>query len=82
MAEQEVGKVTHWYDKIGVAVVKLSGSLSVGDQVKVTHGADAFEDTVSSMQLDHGPVEKGKKGQEVAIKLSQKAREGSTIAKA
>ena len=74
-----VGKVIHWYDKISVAVVKLTKGLKVGDSIKVKHGDDEFEDTVSSMQLDHESVKSGKKGQEVAIKLSQKAKEGSEI---
>ena len=67
---KEIGRVTHWYDKIGVAVVKLSASLAKGDRIKVQRGEYEFEDGVSSMQLDHKDVEKGKKGDEVAIKLS------------
>lgn len=74
-----VGEVIHWYDKIGVAVVKLKKGLKVGDSVKVKHGDEEFEDSVSSMQLDHAPVQSGKSGDEVAIKLSQKARDGSEI---
>lgn len=81
MAEKEVGKVTHWYDKIGVAVVKLSGSLSVGDQIKVTRGDSEFETSVSSMQIDHEDVPAGKKGDEIAIKLSQPTKEGAVIFK-
>ncbi len=79
MPKKEVGKVTHWYDKIGVAVVKLSGVLRVGDSVKIEHGKVEFDDIVSSMQIDHKAVTSGKKGAEVAIKISQKAKEGSTI---
>lgn len=79
--EKEVGKVTHWYDKIAVAVVKLNGSLKVGDQIKVKRGDEEFENAVSSMQLDHEPVLSGKKGQEVAIKLSQPSKDGALIFK-
>ncbi len=79
--EKEIGKVTHWYDKIGVAVVKLASSLKVGDVIKVKKGEVEFTDTVSSMQLDHKPVESGKKGQEVALKLSQPAKDGALIYK-
>ena len=82
MAEKEVGKVTHWYDKIGVAVVKLSGILKVGDQIKIKRGDIESEDTVASMQIDHADVKSGKKGDEVAIKLNQKAKEGSIICSA
>ena len=79
---KELGKVVHWYDKIGVAVVKLAGALKVGDKIKVKRGETEFEDTVSSMQLEHQPVEAGKKGQEVAVKLSQPAKDGALICKA
>ncbi len=74
-----IGKITHWYDKISVAVIKLNEVLQVGDKIKVKHGGQEFEETITSMELDHKPVKSGKKGQEIAIKLSQKANEGSTI---
>jgi translation initiation factor IF-2 len=74
-----IGKVTHWYDKIGVAVVKLSGALKAGDKIKVKRGETEFEDTVSSLQFDHADIKAGKKGQEVAVKLSSQAKEGSEI---
>ena len=77
--EKEIGKVTHWYDKISVAVIKLSSTLSVGDTVKIRHGEDEFEATIDSMQIDHENVEKGKKGDEIAVKLPQKAKEGSVL---
>ena len=74
-----VGKVTHWYDKISVAVVKLGKGLKVGDSIKVKHGDSEFGDEVSSIQLNHEAIKSGKKGDEVAIKLSQKASVGSEI---
>lgn len=81
MAEQEIGKVTHWYDKIGVAVVKLVGALKMGDKIKVRHGDKEFEDNVLSMQVDRKDVPSGAKGDEVAIKLSDKTKEGAAIFK-
>jgi len=77
----EIGKVTHWYDKLGVAVIKLEAPLKVGDNIKVSRGDVEFEETVSSMQIDHKEVDGGKKGDEIAMKLSQKAKVGSTISK-
>lgn len=74
-----IGKVTHWYDKLGVAVVKLNSALKVGDQIKVKRGDEEFTDTVDSMQLDHKPVDSGKKGDEVAVKVSKQAKEGAEI---
>lgn len=76
---KEVGKVIHWYDKIGVAVIKLAGALRVGDRIKVKRGETEFEETISSMQLGHQPVDGGKKGEEIAVKLSQAAKDGAVV---
>ncbi|MBI2618163.1 translation elongation factor-like protein [Candidatus Kaiserbacteria bacterium] len=77
--EKEIGTVTHWYDKLGVAVVKLKAGLKKGDSVKIKRGENEFDDTVSSIQIDHADVDSAKKGDEAAIKLSKRAKEGSTI---
>jgi translation initiation factor IF-2 len=79
--DKEIGKVVHWFDKINVAVVKLSGTLSVGDAIKVKKGEGAYDDTVISMQLDHKEISSGKKGQEVAIKISGVGKDGASICK-
>ena len=80
--EKPVGTVVHWYDKVGVAVVKLASMLKLGDRIKIKRGEEEFEDSVTSMQLDHQPIDAGKKGQEVAVKLSREAREGASVFKA
>ncbi len=80
--EKPVGEVVHWYDKIGVAVVKLAGVLRIGDKIKIKRGEEEFDDSVSSLQFDHQPIEAGKKGQEVAVKLSKPAKEGASVFKA
>jgi len=74
-----IGEVTHWYDKISVAVIKLNKALKVGDQIKVKRGDDEFTETITSMQLDHKPVTSGKKGDEVAVKVSKPAKEGAEV---
>lgn len=79
MADQPVGKVVHYYDKIGVAVVRLDKKLSVGDRVRLQHGEDSFEQEVVSMQLDHKSINEGKKNDEVAMKVDQKAKEGTVV---
>lgn len=81
MAEQEIGKVIHYYDKVMVAVVRLSGKLAVGDMVKVVKGDDDFAMKVESMQVDHEPVNAGKKGDEVAIKVDSPTKEGAIVFK-
>jgi len=81
MAEKQIGKVIHWYDKASVAVLSLTAPLAVGDNIKIVGGSSEFEEAVSSMQVDHKPMKSVKKGEEVAVKLSQRAKEGSLIYK-
>jgi len=40
MAELKIGRVTHFYDKIGVAVVELTSSIGVGDRVVSLQGVE------------------------------------------
>lgn len=75
---KQVGKVSHYYDKLGVAIINLSASLKVGDKIKFEgHGAQ-FEQTVDSMQIEHDAVEKAKKGDAVGVKVVKKVKEGTT----
>jgi len=74
-----VGKVIHYYDKIGVAVVRLGKALKIGDKVKFVHGENEFEQVVKSMQLEHEQVQAGKKGQEVAIKVDKETKSGTLM---
>ena len=78
----ELGKVIHWYDKINVAVVNLKAPLKKGDRFVVTQLTDGYQDTYTSIQIDHKDVESAKKGDAAAVKLSQKAKEGSLVCEA
>ncbi|OHA09669.1 MAG: translation elongation factor-like protein [Candidatus Sungbacteria bacterium RIFCSPLOWO2_01_FULL_60_25] len=75
----EVGKVTHYFGKIGVAIVALSGDLKVGDRVKVEGNRTEFEQTVDSMEVDRKPVEAAGRGQAVGIKIVERTNEGATV---
>ena len=78
---KKIGKVVHYFDKIMVAVVKLSGPLKVGDTVQFSgHNLD-FNQTISSMEVDHLPVKSGKKGDEVAMKVDMPAKDGMEVSK-
>lgn len=78
----KVCKVTHYYDKIGVAIVELDATLSVGDKIKfVRGGEDQFEQTVDSIQIEHEKVESAGKGKVVGIKTEKEAKEGSEVYK-
>ena len=76
---KQVGTVIHYYGKIGVAILKLSAPLKVGDRIKFEgHGAD-FEQEVSSMQVEHKSIEEAKAGDEVGMKTEQAVKEGTEV---
>lgn len=81
MAEEKIGKITHYFGGVGVGIVELSQNLKIGDRIKIKGASNEIEETVSSMQVDRQPVEEGKPGQEVGVKVSSKVREGDEVFK-
>lgn len=80
--EKPIGEITHYFKKIGVGVVKLTGgSLKVGDNIKIKGATTDFEQVVESMQVEHESVTEAKKGQEVGMKVKERVREGDLVYK-
>jgi len=78
----KIGKVTHYYDKIQVAVVDLDADLLVGDKIKfVRGGEDLFEQTVESMQIEHEKIDKATKGDSIGLKVNEEVKEGAEVYK-
>jgi putative protease len=79
VADKKIGKVTHYYNHLGVGIVRLTAAVAVGNTVKIVgHGRD-YTQTVSSLQLEHQSINKAKKGQEVGLKVDQKVKEGDEV---
>ena len=74
-AEKPIGKVTHFFDKISVAAIKLLAPLKVGDIVRIKGHVTDFVEKVESMQIEHVNVLKAKKGDEIGIKVKDKIRD-------
>lgn len=82
MADVKAGRVTHYYDKIGVAVIELTEDLSLGDMIKfVRGGEDLFSQKVSSMQVEHKNIDNAQSGQTVGMKVDQGVKDGSEVYK-
>jgi putative protease len=79
MADKLIGKITHYYGKIGVAIVELSGVLKAGDQIKIKDHEAGFEQAVGSMQVDYKNVDTAKKGDVIGLKVDQKVKEGDGV---
>lgn len=76
-----VGKVTHYYDHISVAVLVLNQELKVGETIHILGRFTDFTQTVSSMEIEHHKIQSAGPKAEVALKTIQPVREGDTIYK-
>lgn len=82
-SQVKVGEVLHYYDKLDVAVVRLTSSdLKIGDriQLKGKNGQD-FIQKVESMQIEHAHIDIAKAGDEFGLKTDKKVKEDSLVFK-
>lgn len=77
----EVGRITHFFTRISVAVVELSAPLAVGDRIVIKGPTTDFEQVVESMQIEHENVERAEAGQSIGLKVVQRAREKDVVYK-
>lgn len=78
--DKPIGKVVHYYDKLGVSIVDLkSGGLKVGDEVKFKHGDEEFSQKVESLQIDHQVVDSVKKGDSFGLKVDKTTKPGTEV---
>lgn len=74
-----VGRVTHVFSRIGVAVVKLTGTMRVGDAIRIRGKNSDLTQKVESMQIQHKAVLEAKPGEEVGLRVEGKVREGDGV---
>ena len=81
MAQKAIGKVTHYYDHLGVAVIKLGkgASLKKGDKIQVKGHTTDFSQTVGSLQVEHSDIESVKAGDDFGMKVDKKVRVGDEL---
>lgn len=76
---QKLGKVIHYFNKIRVAIVRLTAPIKVGMRVEFRRNKETFEQELTSIQIDHEPVKSARKGQAVGIKVRKKTNEGTLV---
>ncbi len=77
--EKVLATVEHFFGKILVAAFKLKAPLKVGDFIHIKGHTTDFVQRIDSMQIDHKSVLKGKKGQDIGIRVKSKVRQGDTV---
>jgi translation elongation factor EF-1alpha len=76
-----IGEITHYFTKIGVAVIELSDKLSVGDEILIEGASTNFKQKVTSMQIEHKNVKVAKAGDSIGLKVDDRVREGDQVYK-
>jgi putative protease len=76
-----IGKVTHYFTKIGVGVIELSDELKVGDRISIEGTTTNLQQTVDSMQIEHENVQSAGPGQSIGLKVGQRVRQGDLVYK-
>ena len=79
--ESQVGRVTHFYKKISVAIIELSETLLVGDTIHISGNTTDLTQKVESMQIEHQNVEKAEKGQIIGLKVNGEVRVKDSVFK-
>lgn len=81
MPEKEIGKVTHYYSKLSVGIIKLEDALKVGDNIHVKGSTTDFNQAVDSIQLEHKDIIEAKAGDDIGIRVTDHVREHDIVYK-
>jgi hypothetical protein len=75
----EIGRITHFFSKINVAIIELKAPLNIGDTIAIKGPNTDFEQVVDSMQIEHENVQHAEKGQSIGLKVAQRVRETDAV---
>ena len=78
---QEVGRVSHFFTKISVAVIELTATVSVGDRILIKGPTTNLEQAIDSMEIEHEKVQKAGAGQSIGMKVKDRVRETDVVYK-
>jgi putative protease len=78
---REVGRVSHFFTKIGVAVIELKDALSASDRILIKGPTTNLEQTVGSMEIEHEKVQRAEAGQSIGLKVDDRVRASDIVYK-
>lgn len=82
MAEELIGKISHYFGKVQVAAIELTdGSLAVGDTILIKGHTTDLTEEIKSIQIEHEQVQSAKKGDSIGVKVSDHVREHDLVYK-
>lgn len=72
MSGTQIGQIVHYFDHLNVAALTLTEPLRVGDTIHILGHSTDFRQKVTSLQIEHQPVQKANPGDDVGMKVIQK----------
>ena len=77
---KQIGKITHYFSNIEVAVIALTDILKTGEKIRIVGGEETdFIQTVGSMEVEHQKVTEAKVNDAVGLKVDEKVRDGYKV---
>ena len=78
---KKVGEITHFFDKISVAVIHADEPMKVGDKIKIydKEGNVVVEQVVESMQIDGVDQESVESGMDFGLKVEGVVKDGYLV---
>lgn len=77
--KKKVGIISHYFDRIGVAVVETKSAIQKGDRVSIEGPMTNFKQKARSMQHNHKQIEKATRGRSVGLKVNHPVRKKDII---
>jgi translation elongation factor EF-1alpha len=78
---REVGRVSHFFGRINVAIIEVTDTISVGDQIFIKGPTTDIEQTIDSMEIEHEKVKQAEAGQSIGMKVSARVKENDIVYK-
>jgi len=78
---REVGRVSHFFGRINVAIIEVTDTVSVGDQIFIKGPTTDIEQTIDSMEIEHTKVKQAEAGQSIGMKVNARVRENDIVYK-
>ncbi len=79
MKEKEVGRISTYFSHVGVAAIKLSDKLKVGDKIHIKGNTTDFELKVGRIEIERKEVKSAKAGEHIGIKVPEKVRPNDKV---
>ena len=74
MVEKRIGRISHYFDKVQVAVIDLSENINLGDKISIKGYTTDFSQNVESMQINKVNIISANPGDEIGLKILERVR--------